>query len=619
MRALVAFLKACAASKDVERGQRIHAEIIKEGCLERNPIIGSTLVSMYAECGWIAKAQDAFDIVHVRDTVLWNALITGYVKQGLAAAALNQYETMRWNGATPTAVTYVCVVKACVSMGAIERGREIHAEILRAGMLKEDLVVGNTLIDMYAKAGLFSEAKEVFEMLPVRSVISWTALLAGYATFGHGEEAMCCFKRMQRAGISPNAITYACILRACGSLEAAEEGHRLHAEIVSVGLAKDLTVGNALVDMYAKCGLLGKAQEVFDQLPSRSVILWTALIAGYVKHENAHEALICLDSMWRAGVSPNAITFLCSLKACGSVGAIDKGQEIYSELARIGCLERELPVANALIDMYAKCGSLIKAQEVFGNLSVRDIITWTSLIAGYVQHDCGEEALDCFEQMEGSGCSPNAATFVCTLQACGRVGAIAKGECLHIEASRKGLDTNLHVGSTLVDMYARCGVLSRAQEVFEKLPVQDEALWNALIAGYVQIGENKSVFSLFDKMMKEGKKPDLITFTTVLNTCSRAGLMDKCETFFEAMSKEHGVAPTLEHHSCVVDLLCRRGELLEAIAKVKKLPFQPNLVVWRSVLAACQKWGNVTVGTHVFQFASQLNGKDGETPALLIA
>ncbi|KAH7364943.1 hypothetical protein KP509_18G000200 [Ceratopteris richardii] len=564
---------------------------------------------MYAEWGWISNAQAMFDCVTVQDVVLWNALIAAHVKQGHGAEALMHYDKLHNTGISLNAVTYICSLKACVSVGAVERGRKIHAEIFSNPLLQDDLVIGNTLVDMYAKFGLLAEAREVFDMLPFQTVISWTALLAGYAKFGYNEEAMHCLQKMKHAGIAPNKITYACILRACGNTDAMES-YRLHGEIIRQGFEHDLTVGSALVDMYSKCGQLDKARQVFDQIPSSSVVLWTTLISGYLKHKNCKEALVCFGSMLQYGVTPNAITFLCGLKACGSIGALDKGQEIYIELARTEHFMKQLPIANALIAMYAKCGSPIKAQEVFDNLPLRDVISWTALISGYVQHDHGQEALECFALMEGTSCSPNAATYVCALQACGKLGALVKGQCLHVDVSQKGLETNLFLGSSLVDMYLRCGAVIEAEDVFKKLPVKDEGLWNALIAGYVQNGESKIVFSLFDKMIKEGRQPDFITFMIMLKTCSQAGLVDKFETLFEAMIEIHGVAPSLEHHHCMIDLLCRMGELIEALTIAEKMPFEPNIVACHSLLSACQKLGSTNLGTCVFDHAMKLNKKN---------
>eukprot|EP00250_Pteridium_aquilinum_P009322 c18595_g3_i1 orf=2-544(+) len=180
--------------------------------------------------------------------------------------------------------------------------------------------------------------------------------------------------------------------------------------------------------MYAKCGSLTEAQDVFDELPYRNVVSWTSLITGYVEHGHTEEALDCFERMQREGFSPDRVTFLSVLRACGSLGTVDKSQQIHAQILKCGLLERDVVVGTALVDTYGKCSLLAKAKEVFDMLRVHDVVSWNALITGYAYHGYGEEALDCFKQMQRQGVSPNRVTFASALKACGTLGASDKGQ-----------------------------------------------------------------------------------------------------------------------------------------------------------------------------------------------
>lgn len=273
-------------------------------------------------------------------------------------------------------------------------------------------------------------------------------------------------------------------------------------------------------------------------------------------------------------------------------------------------MERDNVVGTALVDMYAKCGALGKAQKVFDKLPTRNLVTWNALIAGYAQHMLGDEAWSCFEQMRDEGLSPDAITFISIVKACGNLGAVQKGEEIHAELSKHGLrEEDITLGTALVDMYANCGELVKAQEVLDELPVQCVAAWTALISGYAQIGEVKMAFDSFDKMIGGGLEPDSITFLVLLTACSHAGLMEEGQQYFETMSSVYCIIPTSEHHLCLVDLFGRAGQIQEAITIIEKVPRCDHLLLWSALVSACPKWQNVEFGRWVFDHAVLLDGR----------
>eukprot|EP00250_Pteridium_aquilinum_P018807 c24213_g11_i1 orf=207-1673(-) len=463
---------------------------------------------------------------------------------------------------------------------------------------------------MYAKCGLLSEAQDLFDKLSEQTHVSWTALIAGYSDYGRDEEALSLFKQLQMQGTFIDTVTLICSLKACGNVGARDAGKEMHTEIAVKGfLERDGYIGISLVDMYMKCGLLAEAQKVFDKLPIRDVVLWTALIAGYTEHGCGKEALNWLKQMRQEGVSPNAFTLVCCLRACIYTGATMRGRGLHAEIIYKG-LETELLIGNTLINMYAKWGLLAEAREVFDNISVQKVIAWTVLMTGYVDHGQSQEALMCLDQMRDQGISPDAVTLVCCLTACGSSGALSKSQELHADIVKKGYDKDALIGNTLIDTYGRCGLLEAAEKVFDKLQDPEVVAWNALIAAYSELGESEDVFHIFNRMIRKGVKPDEVTFVSMLNSCSHAGLLEKGQMLFGAIGYDHDFIPTGEHYTCLADMYGRAGHIDMAITLIERLPFHPGVVLWHTVLGACHKWGNVELARHAFEYVVAMNLKD---------
>lgn len=635
----VYILKACGNTGSAEGGQEIHAEVIKEG-YEDCAFVGSTLVDMYAQCGLPEEAQDVFDQLPMHDVVLWTALIACYAEHGLAEEALSCFQKMQLEGMYPDGITLVCSLKACGTLGAIDRGQELHSQIVKQEM-ESDPFLGNTLVYMYARCGLLADSREVFDKLQDRDVVSWTALISGYADCGLGREALDSFERMQVEGISPNAATFICILRACCCIGAIGRGGEIHAEVAKKGFERDVFVCNALVDFYRYFSFLGEARGVFNTFPIHDVSSWNVLIAVYAEHGLGEKVSACLERMQVEGVSPDAATYVCCLTTCVSARVIEMGRKFHAEVLKKG-FERKLIVGSALVDLYANCGSLTELQDVFGKLPLRDVILWNIFISGYVEYGLYEEASSCLEQMQlegilpdvvswnvvilgfveqgegtkslelysqmqAQGLSPDNVMFVSILKACGNITALEIGKRVHAQIYRVSGFEGVELANALVDMYGRCGSMSHAQEVFNAKPSKILVRWNALIAGYARQGTSELVFHYFHRMTEEGIHPDEFTFLSVLTACSHAGSLSRGHKYFEAMSNECGISPTIKHCTCMVDLLGRAGQLDEAIAMVKKMPSQPDLVVWDMVLGACQKWGNAELGRQAFDYVVGLD------------
>ncbi|KAH7387230.1 hypothetical protein KP509_16G011900 [Ceratopteris richardii] len=486
-------LKACGTQGDLELGKDIHEKVVEQGLLQKDGMLGTALVNMYAKCGALHKAHHVLEGLPVRDVISWNALISGYAQHGQGQDALDCFACMDEEGLYPNAVTFTCVLRACGSIGEVNKGKQIHDTIMKQGLLKNDIKLSNALIDMYIKCNKLTIAKEILESLPIRDVVSWSSLIGGYAGQGQGQAALDCFRKMQSEGFSPNAVTLIHLLQACSSIGAVEEGEKIHDEVMRQGLLQEsIVVGNALIDMYAKCGALTKAQKVFDDLPVRNIVSWCTIIASYARAQQGQRAIGCMERMQQEGFSPNPVTFTCMLKACGNLGAAEKGQELHDHISKEGFLKGNLVLGTALLDMYAKCGDLDKAHGVLEVLPLGDVISWSTLIAGYAQQGHAEKALNCFESMQHKGIVPDSITFSCVLNACSHSGLVKEGETLFKDMTNKfGIEPKLEHYVSMVALFGQAGHLDKAIEIVRKVPssLLSSGIWFSLMGSLKRWGD----------------------------------------------------------------------------------------------------------------------------------
>jgi pentatricopeptide repeat protein len=379
----------------------------------------------------------------------------------------------------------------------IQKGKIIHKKILNTSLLKKDIGLGNALIDMYAKCGVLTEAHCVLEELSIRSVISWSALIAGYVQNGQGHEALNCFEQMQNEGLFPDTVTFLSLMKSCGSTGDIEKGKQIHNAITCSGLLeKEIMLANALVDMYCKCGMLEKAQVVLEAIPFRDIVSWNALITGYVQQGRCCEALKFFRLMQSEGLSPDAVTYLCTLKACGSTGSIDNGIHIHNKVVNDKLLDKSTVLGNALVAMYVKCGSLAKAHAVLEELPIRNPVSWSALVLGYAQNCLGREAMNCLERMQFEGISPDEVIFLGILSACSHSGLLDEAQIVFESmVGTYEILPSLKHHICMVMGFGFAGQFDKAMSVVEVIPYfQYPSVWLALLStcgkwGNVNLGQ----------------------------------------------------------------------------------------------------------------------------------
>ncbi|XP_062167672.1 pentatricopeptide repeat-containing protein At2g37320 [Alnus glutinosa] len=294
----------------------------------------------------------------------------------------------------------------------------------------------------------------------------------------------------------------------------------------------------------------------------------------------------------RAGVDANVLSYAVS--SCGSARNLRAGIQYHCLAIRTGFVDN-VYVGSSLISMYGKCAELENAYRVFEAMPVRNVVSWTAIIAGFAQEWQVDVCLELFHRMRNSTLEPNEFTFTSLLSACTGSGALGHGRSAHCQTIQMGFDSYVHIANALISMYCKCGAVEDALYIFEKMDGKDIVSWNSMIAGYAQHGLALQAIDLFKEMKKQSTKPDAITFLGVLSSCRHAGLIKEGWFYFNWMV-EHGVQPELDHYSCVVDLLGRAGLLEVALDFIKKMPIYPNAVIWGSLLSSSRLHGSVWIG-----------------------
>eukprot|EP01018_Ginkgo_biloba_P008673 Gb_07617 [translate_table: standard] len=607
-------LRACASIAALEQGKQLHSLIIKVR-FQSDVYVGSALVDMYVKCSKQHEARKVFDKIPARNVISWTTMIAGYAQNGYGGEALKLFCEMQCEDIKPNEYTLASVLSACSSVVDFKQGRQAHVYVIKSGF-ESSVNVVNALVNMYAKCGCIEDARQLFDKMPERNVVSWTAMISGYAQDCCTDEALKLFCQMRQAGVKPDELAFTSALWACANQEALKHGKQIHAHLIRIGFELPLSVRNALVDMYAKCGCLKDARHVFDNNCEQDVASWSAIIAGYLQCGYGEEALRMFRQMQSVNSMPDQLIFASALWACASIGSLEEGMQVHAKAIRSG-FETNSSVGNSLLTMYVKSGSIEYAYRVFDKMLERNAVSWSMMIAGDAHYGNSEDAMKLFSQMLQMGIKPDQFTFTSVLKACTNIASLEQGKKVHAHIIKSVFALDVFVGSALVDMYAKCGSVEDAWQWFNQMPEQNVVSWTTMISGYAQNGHGMHALHLFEEMLLTGMKPDHITFVGVLSACSHVGLVDEGHQYFCSMSQDHCITPTIQHYACMVDLLGRAGCLDQADELIKKMPLEPDAIVWGALLSACRIHGNTELGKYAAERLLELEPRCVGTHVLL--
>ncbi|XP_027364886.1 putative pentatricopeptide repeat-containing protein At3g11460, mitochondrial [Abrus precatorius] len=435
---------------------------------------------------------------------------------------------------------------------------------------------------------------------------AWNSRLRELSKQRQYREALTLYRHMLRSSFFPNPYTFPFLLKSCALLTLPLTGSMLHAHVIRTGSQPDPFTRSSLISMYCKCSLLHYARKVFDEMQNLT-ISYNAMISGYSFNSKLVDAVYLFRQMRRddEGVDVNTVTVLGLVSGCSIPTHFNIGVCLHGCTVRLG-FDADLAVANSLVTMYVKCGEVEKARQMFDEMPVKDLITWNAMISGYAQNGHARLVLELYGEMKLSGVSPDPVSFLGVLSSCANLGAQGIGRQVERQIERCGFGSNPFLTNALINMYARCGNLVRAREIFERVVDKSVISWTAIIGGYGIHGHGGVAVDLFGEMVKSGVRPDETVFVTVLSACSHAGLTDKGLKYFEDMEMKYGLQPGPEHYSCVVDLLGRAGRLDEAMNLIKSMKVKPDGAVWGALLGACKIHKNVELAELAFQHVVEL-------------
>ncbi|XP_073100237.1 pentatricopeptide repeat-containing protein At2g33680 [Elaeis guineensis] len=617
---LFRLLLRCAEQKNLQSGSSIHAHIIKSGSWA-HVLLANSVVIMYAKCGHLATAAAAFDAMRSRDVVSWNSLINSYSHQPPphSNAVFKLFKRMRADGGVhvlPNAFTFAGVFTAASASHALSAGREAHCVAIKTANC-DDIFLGSSLLSMYCKVGLLADARMVFDRMLQRNSVSWAAMISGYAVDKHGAEAFELFRSMLEEGeCDTNEFVITSILSAVSLPGFLEMGEQVHGLAIKNGLSSFLSVENSLITLYAKCERMDEALLMFESSSEKNSITWSAMITGYAQNGDSRKALSLFSQMQFAEIRPSEFTFVGVLNACSDVMTLIEGTQAHGFLLKLG-FELQVYVKTALVDMYAKCGSIDDARKGFDQLHEADIALWTSMIGGYVQNGEHEEALTLYGRMGREGILPNNLTMASILRACSSRAALEQGKQIHAQTLKYGFSLGIPMGSALSTLYAKCGNLEDCNCVFRRMPERDVVAWNSIISGFSQNGCGHEALDLFEEMKLEGTKPDHVTFVNLLGACSHMGLIDRGWGYFRSMHNDYGLVPRVEHYACMVDILSRAGMLEEAKDFIETVPIDHGTCLWRIVLGACRSYRSFGIGAYAGERLMELGSQDSSAYILL--
>lgn len=601
----------------ISEARLLHSLLLVSGLF--NGGLGSLLVNVYVRFSSFDEALLVFHKLPQKSNFAWNAILRGLVDRGWFSGAIEFYYLMVKQGIIPDNFTHPLVLKACSRLSAIEEGKKVHDLILFFEIhhsVKPNVYVECAMIDMFAKCGSLSESRQLFEKIPSKDLASWTAIICGTVHFGVTVEALGLFKRMRNEELQPDSVIIASLLPGCGRLQDKQLGKTFQGFALKSGFGSDLHVSNALIDMYSKCGDTLEARFIFDNIKYKDLISWGSMIACYSQNCQYDKSFDLYLEMMSLGISSNKIIVSCVLPALAKLKLLKHGKEMHGYILK-QAFESDVIVGSSLIDMYNGCGSKREASLIFEKMADRDITLWNSMITSHALTGDFDSVFQIFWRIWEYKLSPNSVTLVTILPICTATGNLRQGKEIHSYAIRSSLDTSISLGNSLVDLYCKSGYLDFGLIVFNKMTEKNIVTYNTIISAYGINGDGAKAISFFDQMKEARIKPNKITFVALLSACSHAGLIERGCFYFISMLRDYGLVPTMEHYTCMVDLLGRAGCIDDVLNFIKKMPCSPGLDVLGSLLSACRVHNKVELAELVIRKIHQQNLRDSGYHVLL--
>ncbi|KAK9272725.1 hypothetical protein L1049_003102 [Liquidambar formosana] len=491
------------------------------------------------------------------------------------------------------------VLDDCTDSRDLFIGRLVHAHLIKVDF-DGFISLWNKVISLYCKCGQIQGARLVFDTMAQRDVVSFNTMISTYVRCNYGALATVhLYSMMKEEDAKPNHITLAGLIGACDGLEYLQWRELFHAQAIQYGLNSNEFVGCSLVDGYAKQRKLEDAIRAFDEIVELDLVSWNIMIDACARNNSKEHALRIFSRMLQENVRFDGFTLTSMVKTCSEAKYLACGMQLHGCAIKTG-LACETPICNSLITMYSKCAEgMTSATKIFGGILEPNIISWTAMIAGFMQNGQNEEAIGVYKKMLRLGVKENDFCFASILSVYINFANLENGRHIHGRIVKSWFELDLSVNNALIDMYSKCGSLEDAHLVFMRMAKHDVVSCTTMITGFGQHGKGREALEILEQMAREGLNPDDVTFLGCLSACSHGGLVDEGIKIFKIMRDVHNLKPRREHFACVVDMLGRAGRLNEAQRFIKEMAVESDVLVWEALIGACRLHGEMGLGEMV--------------------
>uniref|UniRef100_A0ACD5XMG4 Uncharacterized protein n=1 Tax=Avena sativa TaxID=4498 RepID=A0ACD5XMG4_AVESA len=483
--------------------------------------------------------------------------------------------------------------------------QELHAQLLKHG-LHLDPLAASKLISSYALQRRLPASRRVFASFPNSHATTFlpNTLLRAYALNALPHAAFALFSAMPQR----DSFTYSFLIKALSSA-GLPPLRTVHSHVVKLGSIEDTYVGNALIDAYSKNDGFLEASKVFDEMPRRDTVSWNSVMAAMLRQGEVADARRMFEDM----PEKDTVSWNTMLDGYTKAGEMEEAFRLFQRIP-----ERNVVSWSTVVSGYCKKGDMEMARVIFDKMPTKNLVTWTIMVSACAQNGLVEDAGSLFTQMKEASVELDVAAIVSILAACAESGSLALGKRIHRYVRTRQLGRSTHVCNALIDMFCKCGCVNRADYVFDIEIVEKDAVsWNTIIGGFAMHGHGDRALDFFAQMKLQGFQPDAVTMINVLSACTHMGFVEEGRRYFSNMERDYGIVPQIEHYGCVIDLLGRGGFIKEAVGLIKSMPWDPNEVIWGSLLSACRLHKNVEYAEIAVNELSKLQPSNAGNYAVL--
>nr|XP_016455849.1 PREDICTED: pentatricopeptide repeat-containing protein At2g40720-like [Nicotiana tabacum] len=606
-----ALLKACAFLPNLHTGKTIHGTIIKMG-LQYDPFIITSLVNMYVKCGSLCSAVQVFDFISeckdlVQDVTIWNAMLDGYIRNGLTEECMGLFRRMQELGVKSDEYSLSILLGLFNGRVNFAKAEEVHAYVVRNSFGHDPFVV-TALIDMYSNCGRPRDAWCIFESVEDKdNIVMWNALIRGLCENGLWRKSLELYTLAKNRGCKLMSTTYSSTIKACSEGEDIDFGRHVHSDVVKMGFEDDPYVCTSVLSMYARVGMLEDADKAFDSVLDKEVEVWNSMISAYVGNGRGDDALRVYNEMQSRVIPSDSFTLSNILISCSMTESYDLARAIHGELIKKP-IQNNIALQSALLTMYSKCGMLNEALEVFSRMEEKDVVAWGSMISGLCQNKKFKEALETYKEMETDNANPDADIMAMVINASAGLESLQLGCSIHGITVKSGVELDCSVSSSLVDMYSNCGQPEIAGKVFTGVPNKSLVLWNSLITCYTKNDLPDLSLNLLPQLVQQGLYPDSVTLTNALAAVSSLAILIQGKAI-HCYQIRHQILEDNQVENALIDMYIKSG-CLKYAERIFQCVSTRNIVTWNTMIAG---YGSHSKCTKAINLFNEMR-KDGVKP-----